>query len=272
MAQAGFILTRHWRDTPQGTEVSFWLATDNGPLQVTLAPQESVAFIPADQVPRAQHILQGKQGFRLTPLALKDFHRQPVYGLYCRAHRQLMNYEKRLREGGVTVYEADVRPPERYLMERFITSPVWVEGDMHNGTIVNARLKPHPDYRPPLKWVSIDIETTRHGELYCIGLEGCGQRIVYMLGPENGDASSLDFELEYVASRPQLLEKLNAWFANYDPDVIIGWNVVQFDLRMLQNMPSVTVFRCVLGAIIASWSGASTALKTASFLPRLKVG
>lgn len=191
MAQAGFILTRHWRDTPQGTEVSFWLATDNGPLQVTLAPQESVAFIPADQVPRAQHILQGEQGFRLTPLALKDFHRQPVYGLYCRAHRQLMNYEKRLREGGVTVYEADVRPPERYLMERFITSPVWVEGDMHNGTIVNARLKPHPDYRPPLKWVSIDIETTRHGELYCIGLEGCGQRIVYMLGPENGDASSL---------------------------------------------------------------------------------
>lgn len=211
------------------------MATDNGPLQVTLAPQESVAFIPADQVPRAQHILQGEQGFRLTPLALKDFHRQPVYGLYCRAHRQLMNYEKRLREGGVTVYEADVRPPERYLMERFITSPVWVEGDMHNGAIVNARLKPHPDYRPPLKWVSIDIETTRHGELYCIGLEGCGQRIVYMLGPENGDASALDFELEYVASRPQLLEKLNAWFANYDPDVIIGWNVVQFDLRMLQK-------------------------------------
>lgn len=99
MAQAGFILTRHWRDTPQGTEVSFWLATGSGPLQVTLAPQESVAFIPADQVPRAQHILQGEQGFCLTPLALKDFHRQPVYGLYCRAHRQLMNYEKRLREG-----------------------------------------------------------------------------------------------------------------------------------------------------------------------------
>lgn len=184
---------------------------------------------------RAQHILQGEQGFRLTPLALKDFHRQPVYGLYCRAHRQLMNYEKRLREAGVTVYEADVRPPERYLMERFITSPVWVEGDMRNGAIVNARLKQHPDYRPPLKWVSIDIETTRHGELYCIGLEGCGQRIVYMLGPENGDASALDFELEYVASRPLLLEKLNAWFATHDPDVIIGWNVVQFDLRMLQK-------------------------------------
>ncbi|WP_338417354.1 hypothetical protein, partial [Enterobacter ludwigii] len=38
-AQEGFLLTRHWRDTPQGTEVAFWLATDNGPLHVTLPPQ-----------------------------------------------------------------------------------------------------------------------------------------------------------------------------------------------------------------------------------------
>ncbi len=94
MAQAGFILTRHWRDTPQGTEVSFWLATDNGPLQVTLAPQESVAFIPADQVPRAQHILRGEQGFRLIAAGVKGFSPPAGVWLYCRAHRQLMNYEK----------------------------------------------------------------------------------------------------------------------------------------------------------------------------------
>jgi len=56
-----------------------------------------------------------------------------------------------------------------------------------------------------------------------------------MLGPENGDPSQLDFQLEYVSSRPQLLEKLNAWFAEHDPDVLIGWNVVQFDLKVLQK-------------------------------------
>ncbi len=146
-----------------------------------------------------------------------------------------MRLEKLLREGGVTLYEADVRPPERFLMERFITAPVWVDGEPQGDALINARLKPNPHYRPPLKWVSLDIETSRHGELYCIGLEGCGQRTVYMLGPENGSAQGLDFDLEYVASRPQLLEKLNAWFATHDPDVIIGWNVVQFDLRVLQK-------------------------------------
>lgn len=182
-AQEGFLLTRHWRDTPQGTEVAFWLATDNGPLHVTLPPQESVAFIPNDHVEKVKQLLRGENGWRLTPLELKDFHRQPVHGLYCRAHRQLMRYEKLLRDAGVTLYEADIRPPERFLMERFITAPVWVDGTAQNGSLINARLKPNPTYRPPLKWVSLDIETTRHGELYCIGLEGCGIGLFICLAP-----------------------------------------------------------------------------------------
>ncbi|AXF77273.1 DNA polymerase II [Erwinia tracheiphila] len=234
-ARAGFLLTRHWRDTASGTEVVLWLATDAGPQRLALPVQESVAFIPQTALAEAKALLKQEHHYRLVPLELKDFHQRPVAALYCRQYRQLQRLEKLLRENGVMVYEADIRPPERFLMERYITSPVWFSGEHSGNSLVNARLKPHPDYRPPLKWVSLDIETTRHGELYCIGLEGCGQRDVYMLGPENGDASGLDFTLEYVSSRPQLLEKLNAWFEQHDPDVLIGWNVVQFDLRMLQK-------------------------------------
>ncbi|WLS78304.1 DNA polymerase II [Erwinia pyri] len=234
-ARAGFLLTRHWRDTPSGTEVVLWLATDQGPQRVVLPPQESVAFIPQAYQQQAEALLQQERQIRFAPLTLKDFRQRPVVGLYCRQYRQLLKLEKLLRENGIMVYEADIRPPDRFLMERFITAPVWFSGQKAGNSLINTRLKPNPDYRPPLKWVSLDIETTRHGELYCIGLEGCGQRIVYMLGPENGDASRLDFTLEYLSSRPQLLEKLNAWFAQHDPDVLIGWNVVQFDLRVLQK-------------------------------------
>jgi DNA polymerase-2 len=39
-----------------------------------------------------------------------------------------MDLENRLRAAGVDVYEGDVRPPERYMMERFITAPVWFGG------------------------------------------------------------------------------------------------------------------------------------------------
>jgi DNA polymerase-2 len=32
-----------------------------------------------------------------------------------------------------------------------------------------------------------------------------------------------------------MIEKLNDWFERNDPDVLIGWNVIQFDLRVLQK-------------------------------------
>ena len=112
----GFLLTRHWRDTAAGTEVDFWLATDEGPRHVRLAPQPSVGFIPAEQREQAEALLRGERSVELRTLALSDFHRRPVLGLYCNRYQQLLKLQKRLRQNGVDVYEADVRPPERYLI------------------------------------------------------------------------------------------------------------------------------------------------------------
>jgi len=233
--QQGFVLTRHWRDTPAGTEVSFWLATDQGPRCIRLPVQTSVVFIPQAHRKPLDWLLKGERDLELRPLQLCDFHHRPVLGLYARQHRQLMDIEKRLRAAGVDVYEGDVRPPERYMMERFITAPVWFGGTADaSGTVLDAQMKPAPDYRPPLKLVSLDIETTAQGDLYSIALEGCGERQVYMLGPPN-KTDAVDFKLDYCDTRAQLLERLNQWLATFDPDAIIGWNVVQFDLRVLHE-------------------------------------
>lgn len=234
--QQGFVLTRHWHDTPEGTCVEFWLATDHGPRRLRLAPQPSVAFVPAAQAEHARVLLAGESGVELRLLQLRDFDQRPVLGLYCRQHRQMIALEKRLRAAGVEVLEADIRPPERYLMERFITAPVRFDGRADaQGTLCEAQLKPDPDYRPPLRLVSLDIETSERGELYSIALEGCGQRTVYMLGPANGDAAAMDFELHYCEDRAGLIVSLNQWLARHDPDAIIGWNLVQFDLRLLHE-------------------------------------
>lgn len=233
--QQGFVLTRHWRDTPTGTEVSFWLATDQGPRFIRLPVQTSVMFVPEAHRKPLDWLLKGERDIELRPLQLCDFHHRPVLGLYTRQHRQAMDVEKRLRAAGVDVYEGDVRPPERYMMERFITPPVWFGGTPDtSGVLCDAQMKPAPDYRPPLKLVSLDIETTAQGDLYSIALEGCGERQVYMLGPPN-KTDAVDFKLDYCDTRAQLLERLNEWLAQHDPDAIIGWNVVQFDLRVLHE-------------------------------------
>ena len=232
----GFVLTQHWRDTPTGTEVEFWLATDAGPRLLRLAQQPAVAFIPEAQRAQANALLQGERDVELRPLGLRDFQQRPVLGLYCQHYRQLLHLDKLLRGAGVDVYEADIRPPERYLMERFITAPVSFSGRPGaDGVLFDAQLKPAPDYRPPLRLVSLDIETNPQGELYSIALEGCGQRQVYMLGRAQEADLAVDFQLEYCSSRGQLLERLNQWLATHDPDAIIGWNLVQFDLRVLHE-------------------------------------
>lgn len=230
-AERGFILSRHWKDTRHGVEVSYWLLTDNQPQKVTVPYQKAIGFLAESQFPQVKHLLDEQPNITYRLLELIDFKREKVYAIYCQQYRQLQNLEKSCNELGVELLETDIRPSERYLMERFIAASVWFSQNQQG----EFQLKPCEGYRPLVKAVSLDIETSQHGELYSIGLSGCGDNVVFMLGPEQGPALSSEHRLIYVNSRPQLLHKLNKWLHQYDPDAIIGWNLIQFDLQVLQK-------------------------------------
>ena len=241
----GFILTRHWRDAPAGTEIEYWLATDAGPIKVVLTCQTSVAFVAAQHRAAVEAQLADMPGVQLRELALKTFHREPVIGVYAKQFRPLGRLARALQTQGIPLLEADVRPHDRYLMERFITAGVLVEGGRADGaTIVDCKLKPAPEFRAMLKVVSLDIETSQDEALYSIALDGTQDRVVFMLGeppseppsePPNEPGEPMDFSLVYCPTRKAMIEALNDWFERNDPDVVIGWNVIQFDLRVLQK-------------------------------------
>ena len=82
----------------------------------------------------------------------------------------------RLWQANVQPLEADIRPTDRYLMERFITGAMSVEGDAEtlDGLPVyrNPRLLP-VEYLPALLVVSLDIETSyTENILYSIAVSG----------------------------------------------------------------------------------------------------
>ncbi|WP_028603472.1 DNA polymerase II [Ottowia thiooxydans] len=244
----GFILTRHWRDTPAGTEIELWLATDDGPRKVVLTAQKSVAFVPA----RHQHTVEAQladfPGMQIRPLELKTFHHEPVVGIYAAQFRQLGKLSRALKPHDIPLFEADVRPHDRYLMERFLFAGVQIEGGREEGrTIVDCRLKPAPEYRPALRVVSLDIETSQHEALYSVALDGMAERVVFMLGEPQAHSEPLDFSLIYCPSRRVMIERLNDWLAENDPDVILGWNVIQFDLRVLQKTADDCGVKLLLG-------------------------
>ncbi len=164
-----------------------------------------------------------------------------VAGLYFRSQRQLRQARDRLQEAGLEPLEADVNPAERFLMERFVAGALTFEVGANPPKLRAA------DYQPQLKMLSIDIETALQGvELYSIGVygvwDGVAVRRVFMCGSgENRDW------LEYHASERAVLGAFCDFLQRYDPDVLIGWNVVNFDLWFLQRLAEKLKMRLPLG-------------------------
>jgi DNA polymerase II len=235
----GFILTRNWRDAGTGVELEFWFATEDGPVCALVTDQRSVFFVANSELSQARELLRGEVGLEFKPVALKSFQLDSVEGIYFRSHRQARRCADTLNNAGLNPLEADINPAERYLMERFINGSAALQGEsrLQGQHIVfdNPRIK-SCDYRPQLRVVSYDIETAMEGlHLYSIAVhsvyQGRETRRVFMLGE--------GVELDYVScfsSQSLLLQAFMAWVAEYDPDVLIGWNVVNFDTWYLQRL------------------------------------
>jgi DNA polymerase-2 len=225
----GFLLTRQWRDAESGVELELWLATDAGPRRLLVPGQEVLFFLPETDTEAARALLGREFNYRIEPVPLRDFAMQPVCGIYFRSQRQLRQARDRLQAAGFDPLEADLNPCDRYLMERF------VRGSLAFNAAGGVQVR-SADYRPRLRMLSLDIETAIDRlELYSIGLyavdNGEPVRKVFM----RGEHSELDY-VECCGSEAELLSRFIAWFVDYDPDIIIGWNVINFDLWYLQRV------------------------------------
>ena len=239
--QSGFILTRNWRDTERGVELEYWLSTDAGPQCVRIPEQEVVFFLASTQVARASQLLAPDISHSIRELKLKDFTRKDVVGVYFSSQRTLRRARDRLQAAGLEPLEADLNPAARYLMERFIAGSLGFQVD---GT--RTRLWAH-DWQPHLRMVSVDIETAMQGvQLFSVGVYARDGDQVLRKVFMRGEGASADF-VETYPDEQSLLAAFCDWLADYDPDVLIGWNVVNFDLWFLQRLADKLGARLPLG-------------------------
>lgn len=219
-----FLLTRQWSDTDHGIQLEFWFSTDNGPRHVIIENQKSVFFVLQNDVPTLRKLLNRRFQIDIRELQLKTFGQQAVAGVYFHSQAQLYQARDLLQQHGIPSYEHDIRPTDRYLAERFITGPVNLH-DKHPPRITPA------DYRPRLKLMSLDIETGYdNDQLYSIAFVSGTLRRVLMIG----EAATQD-GFEFFRDESTLLRRFLQLVEHIDPDIFIGWNLVQFDFRFLQQ-------------------------------------
>ena len=247
----GFLLTRNWRDGRDGVELEYWWATDQGPLRAAVHGERAVFFLREGELALAEPILQRERGVELKPVKLKAFDMSPVQGVYFPGYRQARQCADRLRDLGCEPLEADINPAERYLMERFITGSAELVGEIDSRGQYLVMSQPAiraAGYRPSLKVVSFDIETALQGvQLYSIGLhavapDGTEERRVFMLG----EGATQDYVVS-CQTQAEVLQAFLVWLRDYDPDVLIGWNVVNFDAWYLQRVADQLGIELALG-------------------------
>ncbi len=246
----GFLLTRHWRDAGDGVELEFWFATDQGPLLARVQGERSVFFLAEPEAIEAGKLLAGEPGVEFKPVALRDFAMGAVTGVYLPGYRRARRCAELLTQHGLEPLEADINPADRYLMERFIAGSALLSGQPQDRgrhlQLDNPSMK-SCDYRPRLRVLSFDIETAMKGlQLYSIaghGVDDRGEtRRVFMVGA----GAEQDF-VHSVATQDDLLQAFMDWVGDYDPDVLIGWNVVNFDTWYLQRVAEHLGHRLTLG-------------------------
>ena len=231
-----FLLNSTWRDEAQNHALVFWgTSGERGPVELVFTQHPPVFFIDRDEkLPALDFPFERKQ------LGLKSFSGRPVDGIYFQTQRDHRQGWDRFRATGVRHFEADVRPDERFLMERFIQGGVKVMGESEacDGWLrfTDPKIKASVVY-PKFSMCSLDIETgVQSGELYSIGVHltkgGIEEKKVFMLAGERKD---LPEDLSLFPSEAELMQAFFAWFAKADPDLIIGWHVIGFDLMFLER-------------------------------------
>lgn len=149
----------------------------------------------------------------------------------------------RIHRAGFPTYEADVRFAMRYLIDRGIRSSLAIQGTWRAGQGVD-RIYDDPeispaDWAPRLSVLSLDIETDPKAErVLSAALFGCGAAEVLMVRPEDDDGAAVAAAgaiagVALFATEADLLQGLARRVRELDPDVLTGWNVVDFDLRVL---------------------------------------
>ncbi len=195
--------------------------------------------------------LRGQPGVRVHATELRDLAGEPVLRVEVPLPSDLPPLRERLAARGHALLEADIRFPYRFLIDREIRATVGIEGEAEavqlgpeGPELLRFR---NPTLRaveahPVLTRLSLDIETTPDaGRILSVAFAGCGTEEVHLLAerPVRGARVHPD----EAALLRTLLERVRA----LDPDLLLGWAVVDFDLRVIARRCAALGLPCHLG-------------------------
>ncbi|HZR84318.1 MAG TPA: DNA polymerase II [Candidatus Binatia bacterium] len=192
-----------------------------------------------------------ERGVAVDVQGLRDLDDAPVARVTVATPRDVPLLRDRLAAAGAPSFEADIRFAYRYLIDHGIRAAIAIEGDgeerarSESRLVVfrNPRLSP-ADCRPDLRVASLDIETTPDASrVFAFAIvHGGGEEAHLVSSRPVAGAESHPDEVRLLAALGERIRAL-------DPDIVLGWNVVDFDLRVVARRCADLGIPCHLGRL-----------------------
>jgi DNA polymerase-2 len=168
----------------------------------------------------------------------RTFAGEPVCRIEAEVPTDIPEIRDRLHRADIDTFEGDVRFAVRYLIERGIKGGCEIEGEGVAGRGIdivfdNPQLRP-ADVKIEPRVFSFDIEVDPQGErLLAISMFAPGIDEVLIVDERGREMpeKAIRCSTEYDA-----IDQFCRRIREYDPDVITGWNIIDFDLSALQRM------------------------------------
>ncbi|MDO8508699.1 MAG: DNA polymerase II [Nanoarchaeota archaeon] len=228
----GYILYPTYETIEDQTIVQLHGRLENGQSFVTINKVKPYFYIKETELKKVERLLS-KYVVEKTPL--KTFHEEKVLKILAKNQSELNKLVQEVHKK-IDTYEADIKPHMRFIIDKNILGTIKIEGEYTSSDKID-RIYNEPDisktdpYKPNLKIVSIDTESDKDSStLYCIGLYTEKEKKVFMITKN---------KLKNVVScknEVDCLLKFKAELIKIDPDVITGWNFIDFDLVYLKSL------------------------------------
>ncbi|MBD3343849.1 MAG: DNA polymerase II [Chitinivibrionales bacterium] len=224
-----FLLTRSHRDFRGTFEMTFHAVTTSGATaRIVIDNYRPLFFVP-QSVPPSLTRLCAERADR----GLRAMDGTSVDCCYFSTWASYLECVRLLRSQGIPAFESDVHPVDRYLMERSVKGGFEMRCDYpekaHHLEVRNPHIR-GKDVPFNLRVLSLDIETNADtGQLYSIAFSGRNNSAFIIGDMENRP------EIVFCSDEVDLLKKAFNALRKEDPDVIIGWSIVDFDLRVVQE-------------------------------------
>lgn len=177
--------------------------------------------------------------FLFEESSLLSFEREEVVKIIFNFQSELLELRKLFEESNIDCFEADIKPEYRFLIDNSLKGSVEIKGDFILGDRVDLF------FDEPLlfsskerfslndfKVLSLDIETSMDGKnLYSISLVSNDfslNKVLVVSDKKHSNADSFSDE-------SSLLDAFRSEVISFDPDILVGWNVIDFDLDFLKK-------------------------------------